>query len=279
MRFLFLPLWSASLSLAAVCGPPAAAQREIDALPGFWNSSLPYEQKMAPRRALAAQYPEDYFAQVAAMRPPHEDSQWERNLAHYRAMKDRDAGELLEARLMFLGQGQNPRVTALIQAVVDRRPDLPAARLLMLQTAWRSQAYEQAEAQFREYRQLCPAGIAAFGFLRAVQDNAVWKPALDQAHRLLIGRTDPEAIEVWGEVLTAERVGSDNRTETDLAQLRELALYDRDDWANLLLMHMAYQGDSSGRDALRAELVKRRPDSRWAVEAAVAEWDRTHPHP
>jgi len=278
MRLFPLFLLNAALASAACVAAPEI-QREIDRLPALSDSSLTLEQRMAPRRALAERYPEEYFAQLAAMpQLTYSASQdWNAFLARYRAMRDRDAGDLLEAQM--LGLVSDPHASELAEAVLKRQPDTPAAHLLLLRWAAQGATSSAAERHFREYRRLCPASAAPFAYLHGIEDAALLKTSLDAAHGLLLTRSDPEAIAAWRDILDVMRINGDARLRTDALFLRSRNLYSREDWMSLMTAAYLYTKDDEARVSLRTEAAKALPDSNFAVQAALEQWSATHAGP
>ena len=103
------------------CGVTPAARNAYDRLPLVTDPDLTLSALESPRRALLEQYPRDLFVEMAlqdAMRSPLLAERWEAALERYRKIADRDAGELLEARLIFRLNPQRAR--DLVDAVLDR---------------------------------------------------------------------------------------------------------------------------------------------------------------
>ncbi len=277
MRLFPLLLCTAAVASAACVAAPEI-QKEIDRLPLLSDSSLTLEQRMAPRRTLADRYPEDYFAQSAAMPRvvPASSADWNALLARYRAMRDRDAGDLLEAQMRL--SAPDPSGAELAQAVLKRQPDSPIPHLLLLRSdGQRGLASKAAEDHFREYRRLCPTSAAPFAYLHAAQDPELLKRSLDAAHGILLTRFDPEAIAAWRDIIDVMRLSGDARLRTDVLFLRSRNLYDRDDWMSVMTTAYLYTHDDKARDALLTAAAKALPESRYGVQAALEQWNAAHP--
>lgn len=276
MKLIPLLLCNAAL-VSAGCMVAPDIQKEIDQLPLLSDASLTLEQRMAPRRALAERHPEDYFAQLAAMPlfAYNASQDWNVFLGRYRAMADRDAGDLLEAQMWV--SVSDPRGVELAEAVWKRHPDSAAAHLLLLRSgAQNGAASNTVEQHFREYRRLCPASAAPFAYLHAVQDPAFLKTSLDAAHGMLLARSDPEAIAAWRDVFDVMHINGDLRLRTDAALLRTRNLYGRGDWMGLMSTAYLYTRDDEARAALRADAAKALPDSSYGVQAALEQWQAAH---
>ena len=130
---------------------------------------------------------------------------------------------------------------------------------------------------------LLPTGVVAILLAVALQaqppsigDARTRPEAVRDARKQLTGRTDQAAIVQWDSVLTEMHLSKDPELKTVVHSLRALNLYDNKSWVNLVNMGYAYIGDSEGARQFRIELARRLPDSSWAVQAAIQQWESTH---
>ena len=100
--------------------------------------------------------------------------------------------------------------------------------------------------------------------------------AVRTARKQLTGRTDPAAISQWNSVLAEMHLANDPELRSVVQSLRALNLYDNGSWINLVNIGYAYLGDSESARQLRTELARRRPDSSWAIQAVIQQWESTH---
>lgn len=83
----------------------------------------------------------------------------------------------------------------------------------------------------------------------------------------------------WNSILPEMYLSKDPDLKAVVHSLRALNLYDKNSWVDLVNMGYAYLGDSEGARQFRIELARRRPDSSWAVQAAIQHWESTHQPP
>ncbi|HWE53690.1 MAG TPA: TlpA disulfide reductase family protein [Bryobacteraceae bacterium] len=110
----------------------------------------------------------------------------------------------------------------------------------------------------------------------AISDARARAEAVRDARKQLTGRTDPAAIAQWNSVLAEMRLSKDPELNTVVHSLRALNLYHNESWIDLVNMGYAYTGDAEGARQFRNELARRLPDSSWAVQAAMQQWESTH---
>lgn len=264
----------------AACEASNGAIKEIAALGAVNAAEASFHDLLESRWRLAQQYPEDYhvhaFAQVFRVSQRRE---WDRALEHYRKIGNRDTRELLEARLRFVLDPAQSREQ--VRGVLARQPELPEAHLVALEMAMTPPQVDLAEGEkhFRELRRLCPASLKRFTYLNAVQDPDLMAASLQEARRLLAGQSDADALRAWRQVIEYLYLAKDPRLGLDVARLRGLNLYDRDDWVQLMMHAYVRTQDTVARVSLLKEVARRRPASSWGIQAAMDGWQRAHPAP
>lgn len=267
----------------AACEATGEARDQIISLEAVNAADVSLRDLLESRWRLARQYPEDYhvqaFAQDMLRMSPRLVHEWDRALEHYRNIGHRDTRELLEARLWYALDPTRSR--EMVRQVLARRPESPEAHLaaLEMESAAPHGDFAEGEKHFRELRRLCPASVSRFLYLRVVQDAGLMAASLQEARRLLSGRSDAVALRAWGQAIEYLYLAKDPFLETDVKKLRALNLYDRDDWVNLMAHAYGRTRDSAARVELMKEVARRRPASSWGVRAATGEWRRTHPAP
>ena len=100
--------------------------------------------------------------------------------------------------------------------------------------------------------------------------------AIRDARKQLTGRTDPAAMGQWNGILAEMHLSKDPELKGVVQSLRALNLYDNESWIDLVNTGYAYVGDTEGARQFRTELARHLPDSSWAVEAAITQWESTH---
>src|SRR6266404_1464128 len=102
---LLLPLPLAAQELTAPCETPAETLRLLEAVPPLRDAMIPYEQRVGAVRALAKQYPDDFFIQRAyqdSFRRDHDlADEFDRALAMYRNRASDPLTRYYEARLLM----------------------------------------------------------------------------------------------------------------------------------------------------------------------------------
>jgi thiol-disulfide isomerase/thioredoxin len=243
MRYCLLFL--AITSAFAQC-EPSELRAQIENLPDFQTDTLTYSELVAAHRAFVAAHPGSIPAEQRLIFILS-NGWWsqpdrEKEFARYRAMKDRQLGEFLEMalRLLYLDT----------RTLAARFPDLA--------------------------KRMCNAPIVPIGRLRKAETRA---DAIPTALEALADRTDNSAVIGWWEVIDAMDELHDPRAHESVAKLRAMNRYGYELWAIYTLRALQLIKDRDGEKALRAELATRRPESRYAIEAILAEWFTTHPRP
>ena len=110
----------------------------------------------------------------------------------------------------------------------------------------------------------------------AISDPRARAEAVRDARKQLRGRTDPVAMAQWNDVLAEMYLSQDPELKSVVQTLRALNLYDNKSWIDLVNVGYAYTGESEAARQFRTELARRLPDSPWAVQAAIEQWESTH---
>jgi thiol-disulfide isomerase/thioredoxin len=109
-----------------------------------------------------------------------------------------------------------------------------------------------------------------------IDDPRARAEAVRGARKQLTGRTDPAAMAQWNSILAEMHLSKDAEIKDVVQSLRALNLYDNASWISVVNMGYAYMGDSEGASQFRTELARQLPDSSWAVQAAIQQWESTH---
>ena len=275
-----LLLLACSRAPEQACALPPAIEAEFAALPDL----LAYPSSSPEAReawwALARKYPENLLVQLRVQDifrgRPRSPKLWDRALGHYHSMKNRTAGELLEARLLL---PYHSSAKQMFDTVLERDPDLPWAHLVMVEWAGRQLKldHELIERHFSEFRRLCPDSIEAFRYTRNLQDPDLLKRTAAAALRLLAGRGDRQALHRWTSVwsLIARVPEADSEAARgQLEWLRGLDLLDSAAWYDAVSAGYRELGDDEGLRSFEDHLLAERPDSEVAFWITRNRWWR-----
>lgn len=244
MRFLLVILCGVAFgqSPQTACAPAAPIAKEVQALPAMADLSRTWEERMAPRRALARKYPSDwalqFLLQDAIRRQLFQSREWDQAFAFYRSVPDRNLGELLEARL--LSSLQRKPSKDIIDRALAATPDSPWVHLVAAEWAMHPVSGADpvlAERSFEAVRRMCPDLLQAFRSLDAVKDTDKMARHIRDLRRLLdaskVGTpVNDEDIPLFRTLWTWEKITLGNtdefekRVRSDVAYLRTRRLFD-----------------------------------------------------
>lgn len=276
-----------------ISGPAAEA---VQKLPSMSDLTLSWEQRLAPRRALARAHPGNWPLQILLQDPIHQrfymGQEWDQTIDLYRRMEDRALGDLLEARL--LSGLHRKRSRELLDRALQTAPDSPWVHLAMLEWAAHP-AYRDAPLaakHFEEFRRLCPSEPRAFAFLDSVQDASKMGMHVRVLRKLLeakkkSGLTDADLglfrpAWTWEKIVAGD-AGSGQFLEVvraDLAALRERPFYGAPVWyATVRFGYEHVLKDTSGLESLHEQVLREAPQSltAWLVETERSRKENSPP--
>ena len=119
MRLIFLllllPLPLGAQDLTVPCETPVKTLRLLEAVPPLRDATIPYEQRVGALRALAKQYPDDFFIQRyyqdSFRRESYLADEFDRALAMYNNRPSDPLSRYYEARLLMYADPQRSRAT------------------------------------------------------------------------------------------------------------------------------------------------------------------------
>ena len=123
---------------------------------------------------------------------------------------------------------------------------------------------------------LLPMALLAQSPFATIGDPHARAEAIRNARQRLSTRTDAAAIAQWYDILAKMHLSKDPDLKGVIQGLRALNLYDNESWINLVFLGYAYLGASESGREFRNELERRRPDSNWAIQAAIQQWEEEH---
>ena len=278
------------------CSIPLDVESEYRSLPSMSDLSRSWEERYAPRRALAKKYPYDWPLQFALQVPilQHSDMgrEWDLAIEHYRALPDRALGELLEARLLSPLHRKKSR--EVLDRILKVAADSPWAHLAMLEWAADPRNGDRTIAQneFEAFRNLCPEDRYVFLYIEKVHDPeklkrqvAAMRRTIESAKQRGLEEEDLQRLRTaWTlEIITYGRDHvEDYRTalRSDLDFLRDHPMWDSGTWAYLL--SFGYQQileDSEAIKSLPDEILAHAPKSRNAYDIRKERWAKENPPP
>ncbi len=269
------------------CAVSPAAEKEVLALPPLDDLSWSWDERMAPRRALARNYPDDWALQILvqdAIRGRfYLGREWDQAIDHYRSLPDKTLGELLEARL--LSGLHRKRSREMLDHALAAAPDSPWVHLALLEWIARpGAAGAAAEPEFERFRRLCPESLRVFQYLESVRDPDRLYAHLTALRRAIDAKQGAFAEEdfglfrplwTWEKALYGAGRAEEFRARVrrDLAALRARPGYDSQGWyAAVRLGYDLYLKDTAALEDLRKEILERAPGSLTAGRLVEDEW-------
>ncbi len=263
------------------CSLSAPAEKAVAALPSLNDLSLSWEERIAPRRALAERHPDNwplqFLVQDAIRRHFHIGREWDRALAFYRRLPDRVLGELLEARL--IGSFHRKRSRDILDRLLQTAPNSPWVRLTAAEWAANPIGRDPAfgATHLEEFRRLCPDNPRAFLLLDLVRDAEKLSRHVQDLRSLLQSKKRGTIAEAdlllfraawpWEKAAAAASGEAEfQRTvRSDLAAIRALKLYHSADWYTVLrLGYEQMLKNPALLEPLREEIVRNAPKGQLA---------------
>jgi peroxiredoxin len=258
--------------------------------------SLSWQERYAPRRALAKKYLADWPLQFTLQTPilHHSDigREWDLAIEHYRTLPDRSLGELLEARLLSPLQRKKSREA--LDRILGLAKDSPWAHLAMLEWAADLKNGDRAvaEKEFEAFRRMCPGDLYVFRYVQTVRDPEKLRRHVEALRGAIelkkIRGLDEEDLQMLRTAWTFEPVtyGSDHREEfrkvvrSDLDYMRSHPMWDSERWIFLLpfgYTEVLKEGALVG--SFPDEILKRAPKSSAAYSIRRERWQKENPPP
>ena len=297
-----MALWSVlCLSVCAQPNPTACSlspemEEEFLALPSMSDLSLSWEERYAPRRDLARTHPHDWSLQFKLQQPILQHSElrreWDQAQEHYRALPDRQLGELLEARLL------SPLYPKKSREVIDRMlteaQDSPWTHLAALEWAADRRSGDPALAarEFEEFRARCPGDLQAFQYLGSLRDPQKLRGHVTALRDAIETRKkqgfDDSEVELFRTVWTWERVtygesGIEEYRRAVRADVEFLHRHLNPDSASWVYMvssgYTDILKDPTPVKGIDDEVLHRAPHGHSAWWIRKARWEEEHPTP
>ena len=278
------------------CSMALGVENEYRSLPSMSDLSRSWEERYAPRRALARKYPSDWPLQVALQMPIQQHSdmrrEWDLAIEHYRAVPDRLLGELLEARLLSPVQHKTSR--GVLDRILRQAKDSPWAHLAMLEWAADARNGDRtlAEREFEAFRQMCPGDQYVFRFIEAVRDTARLRHHVEALRSAIEAdkkrRLEDEELDMVRTAWTLEQVtyGRDHLDEylqvvrSDVGFLRDHPMWGSGTW--IFMYSLGSEGILKDDEVIKSfpdEILAHAPKSDAAYLARQERWRKENPRP
>src|SRR6266478_3931827 len=278
------------------CSMAFGVENEYRSLPSMSDLSRSWEERYAPRRALAKKYPADWPLQFALQVPIQQHSEmrreWDLAIERYRAVPDRLLGELLEARLLSPVQRTTSR--GVLDRILRQAKDSPWVHLAMLEWAADARNGDRtvAEKEFEALRQMCPGDQYVLRYIETVRDPAKLRHHVEALRSAIEadkkrGLEDVE-LEMFRTAWTFEQVtyGRDHLDEflqvvrSDVDFLRDHSMWGSETW--IFMYSLGSEGILKNDEVIKSfprEILAHAPKSHAAYLARQERWRKENPRP
>lgn len=276
MRLALSALLTAIPLAAQVCEPSAEVQTALS------RAGAGAAQRSAIATGVRSAFSADYFAhafyQDAAGSPAPQAIR-----AEYRALRDRHPDspvyQTLYARALI---GADTRAAI---PLLEAKPDFAPAWVVLARIHSSPMFYDETRlrADVAAYEKACPASLAIYDYARRIDDDAFSREHAPKLRRMLNGRTDPDAIRLYGFLWAMEfksvplkaQEPVRERVRQDAVRLRAMGA------VNTLAMHAlshAYQilGDAEGEKWIAEHAPGSVPSAASDVNRVVNAWARAN---
>jgi hypothetical protein len=239
-------VWAQS---ASVCGPAPAVKAALDQLPEHTPALRDWQfhqQRVAALQALQLQYPGDVFVHRAYINSMYGTSEWDKVIAEYKAIYERNPDNSHSAYLygLTLVGRQSPEAIKLFSAALQQDPKLLLAHLALV-NIYNSSAFlnkEQTAAHLRAFLDACPASLEGYEALTRMDDKELLRPYAAPLRTLVTSRSDPEAVgayqTLWALEFKAHPAADYDalrqQVSKDIERIRQLKLDNKREWYEAL---------------------------------------------
>ena len=273
------------------CQPSPQVAQALAAMPPADNSDLTWEERVGPVRALLQRYPSDVFVQLRYqdMTLPHYwlADEFDRALAIYRSMPDKNLSQYLEARLLCRAQVRRSRAT--LNHLAETVPGFPWPHLTLVEMTEVPGNADSAvaEGHLRSFLKACPDALEAYAHFQNVKDPEMIRSGAVQLRQLLSVRTDATVWryypDLWDlEFRAAPKEEHDQvrrRVRDDVKRLQTLEPVASSYWYWTFKQASALAQDPTIRDWQNETILSRLPNSQFAIDIAEERWQQEHPRP
>ncbi len=278
LLLLLLALPLGAQDLTAPCETPVETLRMLEAVPPLRDVANPYEQRVGALRALATQYPDDFFIQRAyqdSFRGDHDlADEFDRALGMYRNRPSYPLSRYYEARLLMYVDPQ--RSSATFDELLKANPNFvwPHLEFVEWNTLPGRHNTEESAEHWKAFAAKCPDGLAPHN----VQDPQNTRRTLERRNTWL-------DLDLWPELWAAEE-----RTGIGVATLESNVrgdLHRIEAWPfrpdpNLFQVYREAARilkDPGLVESLRVKAEREAPNSELALVLARDKWCQKNPVP
>jgi thiol-disulfide isomerase/thioredoxin len=276
LLILALPLSAQDLTVP--CETPVKTLRLLEAVPPLRDATIPYEQRIGALRALARQYPEDFFIQRH-----YQDSfrhqfyladEFDQALAMYRNRASDLLSRYYEARLLMYAEPERSRAT--FEELLKANPKFvwPHLELAEWDTLPGHRSAEESASHWKAFAAKCPEGLAAGN----VQDPQNIRRTLERRNTWL-------DLDSWPQLWAAEeRAGIAAATlqsdvRGDLHRIEAWPFRPEPELFQVFREAARILSDPGLLESLRAKVEREAPNSQLALLLAQVNWSQKNPAP
>jgi thiol-disulfide isomerase/thioredoxin len=280
------------------CEAPPAVRQELARIDFPNDAAMTGEDRAAKRQAilsaLLARYPDDIFVQARYQDIKHidaSDAELDSLIKEYQEQlaKHPDSPAFLYLYARTLVGLRTPEAEQYFEKALERAPDFarPHLEMARIHAYGRYRDLAKVQAHLEAFMKLCPASLAPYGRLSALEDKALLRQGLERLTKLLEGRSDDDAVAahqaLWDLEFhvapTSEYAQARERVGADVALLRALDRFDSLKWFDAL--HYGYKvlGDEAGQKWVEGQLLEHFPQSSHTVSLPIMRWHQENPYP
>ena len=288
-RFASVLFLAALPVLAQPCEAPPDVKAAINA--ATLPAAGPLEERAAAARQVRDQFPNEYYAHRFYQEQFVANGLFAKAIQEeYEALLDSHPDDLMYQMLYARTlKGTNSReAIARLDQILERQPDYTLAhqKLTEIYSAPAFLDLQKLQTHLEAYWQGCPSSLVGYSLAGRIDDANFLKLAAANLRKLLEGRTDDEALSLYGalwamEFKTVPLAGQEPVRERIRGDVLRLRTADVERQPFLVSeLGQAYQalGDKEGLKWVEEHRLKRVSSPGNAAEDAIMQWRREHPY-
>jgi len=282
------------------CSVPPAIEEAFQKFDFPNSAAMTSDERSAQRQAifdsLFAQYPDNFFvhrryqdSKLHAFQPTESDV--DSFIKEYQSLLEKHPNDpkylYLYGRALF-GQ-RNSKAASYQEKALQADPNFAWAHL-QLATFYASGADRDPAKRQRHieaFMKLCPSSLEEYKYLSGIDDREFLAQTAQHLRKLLVNRTDPDALDVYPALWSLEFRTSPpseyeqvrNQQAGDVKRLRELNLENNRKWYEALYSGYKTLDNEQGQKWVEDQLLKRFPQSGLTVQIVMERWNHANPYP